>query len=248
MKFKDHFSAQSSDYAKFRPQYPRELYKTLAKLTAADGTVWDCGTGNGQAAVALTEFFPLVLATDPSENQLKNAVKHPQVRYSQAKAEASGLLTNSVDLITVAQALHWFDHSAFAKECARVARPGGLLAVWCYELAHCTPAVDAVVQKLYSELLGPYWEKERKLVEEGYRSIYFPFRELSLPAFHMEADWEFDQLYGYLGTWSALKTCRRKTGRDPLEEIRQELEDAWGNAKRERIQWPLAVRAWKISD
>jgi ubiquinone/menaquinone biosynthesis C-methylase UbiE len=240
--FKDLFSKQSGDYAKFRPRYPASLFDYLASLAPSRGLVWDCGTGNGQAAVELAKFFDRVIATDPSEKQIASAEKNPRVEYRVGPAEASGLEAGSVDLVTAAQAFHWFKQDAFFAEVKRVARPGGVLAFWCYELAKMTPEIDAVVWRLYNDILGPYWEKERKLVEEGYASARVPFKELKTPRFEMTARWSFEHLVGYLGTWSSLQTYRKKHDDDPLAALVPELKSAWGGVKEREARWQLAVR------
>lgn len=249
-QFKDLFSTQASDYARYRPHYPLALFRALAKLSPSLELAWDCGTGNGQAAVALASHFKKVIATDPSEKQLAEAVAHEKVEYRRAPAEASGLPAESVDLITVAQAFHWFRQEEFYAECARVAKPGCLLAVWCYELAEITPAVDDVVMILYRDILGPFWEKERRLVEEGYRNEKFPFEELSgsqVPVSSMGAEWNMADLIGYLGTWSALQKCRKEKGDDPRFSIIPSLQKAWGDQAVARpVTWPLSLRLFRV--
>ena len=240
--FKDLFSEQASDYAQFRPRYPVGLFHYLASLTQAHGRAWDCGTGNGQAAVMLADYFEQVVATDPSEKQLASAIRHQKVIYRQASIGNSGLEDKSVDLVTAAQAFHWFDREEFYKEVRRAAKPQGLLAVWCYGLAKISSELDAVVGYFYKNILGPYWEKERILVEEGYKNIPFPFRELKPPQFEMTAQWSLDQLVGYLGTWSALQTFVKKNGSNPLESLYPQLKKAWGNDSTHNIRWELAVR------
>ena len=239
---KDLFSTQAADYARFRPRYPRALFEYLSSLCTSHERAWDCGTGSGQAAVALTPFFDRVVATDPSSAQLERAELHPKVEYRQVSAESSELKSHCVDLVTVAQAFHWFDQPRFFKEVRRVLRPGGVLALWTYPLSQVTPAVDRVVLKLYAEILGPYWEPERSLVESGYSGIEFPFVDIASPAFTMEEHWSLDQLRGYLGTWSALQAYQRQKGSNPLSLIDAELASAWGGAGIKGIRWPLAVK------
>ncbi|MGZ3700866.1 MAG: class I SAM-dependent methyltransferase, partial [Bdellovibrionota bacterium] len=244
MTFRDYFSTQATDYARFRPRYPRALFQHLSEACANHDLAWDCGTGNGQAAVALAPFFKRVVATDPSENQLAEADRSmANVHYSRAQAEESCLEAASADLITVAQAFHWFDQPRFFREVERVSKPGGLLAVWCYELCNITPAVDAVVMELYRDILGPYWDKGRKLVEEGYRNEKFPFTEIEAPRATMGLSWNVADLIGYLGTWSALAKYRREKGSDPRELMIPRLQRAWGDLSKEKtVTWPLPVR------
>jgi SAM-dependent methyltransferase len=246
-EFKDLFSTQASDYARYRPRYPSGLFKQLAKACAGHELAWDCGTGNGQAAVALAPFFAKVVATDPSQKQLAEAAPAPKVEYRQAAAEESGLEPNSVDLITVAQAFHWFRQAEFFRECERVAKPGCLLAVWCYELAEITPEVDRVVMSLYRDVLGPYWEKERRLVEEGYRNEKFPFEEITAPRASMSAEWSLADLIGYLGTWSAFQKYHKEKGFDPRVSLMPNFQKAWGDQSVPKlVTWPLSLRLFRV--
>lgn len=247
MTFRDLFSAQAGDYARFRPRYPRALFQHLSEAAPGHELAWDCGTGNGQAAVALAPFFQKVIATDPSASQLAQATTQPKVEYRKARAEESGLEDASTDLITVAQAFHWFDQPRFFREVKRVSKPGGLLAVWCYELCTISPPVDAAVMELYREILGPYWDEGRRLVEEGYRNEKFPFEEITAPVATMGLSWNFADLVGYLGTWSALVKYRDAKGEDPRTLVMGELQKAWGDAGAEKtVTWPLSVRLFRV--
>jgi len=243
MRFKDHFSEYADRYSQYRPTYPDGLFDWLATLTTRHDRAWDCGTGNGQAAVALARHFAEVIATDPSEKQIAQGEAHPRVKYRVARAEESGVESQSVDLAVVAQALHWFDLTKFYGEVRRVVRPAGVLAVWCYDLAMVTPEIDVVIYRLYHDIVAAYWFPERRLVEERYASIPFPFAELKPPAFAMQADWNFDRLIGYLGTWWAVEQYRKKTGNDPVGALLPDLRAGWGDAATRRISWPLCVRA-----
>ncbi|PWU16783.1 MAG: SAM-dependent methyltransferase [Bdellovibrio sp.] len=246
MNFKDLFSTQSTDYAKFRPTYPEALFGFLASLSAEHRLAWDCGCGNGQASVQLAGHFDQVVATDPSEKQLAGAVAREKVKYETGTAEESSLADRTVDLITTAQAFHWFKQDRFFDEVRRVAKPSGVLAVWCYGLCRITPQVDAVVGYLYNDILDGYWEPERKLVEEGYRNVQFPFKPISPPLFEMRAEWNFEHTIGYLGTWSALQTFVKKNGSNPLEPLASDLYKAWGGAATLPVTWDLAVRAFRV--
>ncbi len=242
--FQDHFSGHAEGDARHRPGYPAALFTWLAQSAPARGWAWDCATGNGQAARGLAAHFSRVVATDGSRRQIAQARPHPRIRFGVALAEHAPLAEASMDLVTVAQALHWFQRPAFWNEARRVLRPGGVLAVWTYGLPAVCPAVDAVIRHLYGELLADFWPPERRLVEGGYRDIGFPFPELPAPAFRLAAHWTLAQLLGYLSTWSAVHRCRRATGDDPLAAIAGPLAQAWGPAGRRRgIRWPLVLRA-----
>ncbi len=242
--FHDHFSNVASRYAEFRPRYPAALFDWLATLVPQSAVVWDCASGNGQASVDLAERFACVVATDASAEQIASAKPHPKIEFRVAPAEQSGLADESVGLITVAQALHWFDRDRFYGEVRRVLKPGGVLAVWAYGVNRTDDAaIDSVIFNFYENVVGPYWAPERKLVEEGYRTIAFPFGEIVSPGFCMEAQWTLEELTGYFSTWSATNRFIKATGRNPLELLTIELRQVWGDAQRpRRIEWPLAVR------
>jgi|SRR6185312_16347161 len=248
--FKDYFSGHAADYSRYRPgAYPAALFKALAALAPDRGCVWDCGTGNGQAALGLAEFFDRVEATDASDKQIAAATPHPKIHYAVAPAEASGLPDQSVALITVAQALHWFDLPKFYAEARRVAKPQALLACSCY--MHCSvgPGVDAAMQRLYESILGDaYWPPERKHVERHYADLDFPFPEVELPRFQMEMQWPLEGYVGYLRSWSATQNYIKKNGRDPVQLVGDELLKAWGDPKVVRpVRWDISLRAGYIS-
>lgn len=247
MAFKDYFSTQSVDYARFRPDYPNELFAFISNESPNREIAWDCGTGNGQAAVALAESFRRVYATDPSSLQIESALSKQGVEYSVAPAEDSGLPDASVDCVTVAQAIHWFDFDAFYAEVRRVSRPGALLAAWGYGLNTVIPPVDQVFQRFYEDIVGSYWPPERKYIEEGYRNIDFPFAAVAAPDFVLEKRWNLFEFAGYLSTWSAVSRYRLERKTDPLDEIESELTAAWGDPEtRHSVQWPLHLLAGRV--
>jgi SAM-dependent methyltransferase len=245
--FKDHYSGHADRYGAFRPTYPAALFEHLASLAPAHDLAWDCATGNGQAASALTPWFHRVVATDASPQQVAQALSHDRIAYLVAPAERMPLPDASVDLVTVAQALHWFHLPAFYAEVRRVARPGGVLAAWCYTRPSVTPGIDAAIGRLYSGVLEPYWPPERREVEAGYETVWFPFYEEASPAFLMVHNWDLRHLLGYLGTWPAVPTYREQNGSDPLDLIRCDLEAAWGDPSLEReVVWPLKLRVGRV--
>jgi SAM-dependent methyltransferase len=245
--FKDHFSAASDLYAAYRPDYPAALFAWLATQCTARAAAWDCATGSGQAARGLAAHFRDVIATDASAEQIRHAAPHPAIDYRVATAEASGLPGHSVDLVSVAQAAHWFDLPRFYAEVGRVLRPGGLLALWGYGRMELPGELDTPFQRFYAETVGPWWPPERKLIDDAYRSLDFPFAEIAAPAFAIEVEWTLPRLIDYLSTWSAVKRYEAAQGTDPLPALLAELAPRWGEASAARaLQWPLFLRVGRM--
>lgn len=254
-KFKDLFSSNSKEYASSRPTYPRSLFEFLVGLVRYRNLAWDCATGNGQAAVFLSEHFEQVIASDASKEQIENAQPRDNIRYEVFPAEKTTLVDNSIDLITIAQALHWFDLDEFYKEVKRVLRKddnggdtngSGVIAAWAYGLHSISTEIDNITHLLYEDILGSYWPKERKIVENRYQDISFPFQEIDMPVFQIELDWTLSELIGYLYTWSSVQKFIEKNNSDPIKQINDDLAAAWGDKntwhKRRRVVWPIYIR------
>jgi SAM-dependent methyltransferase len=239
--FRDYFGGAARSYASYRPHYPAALFDWLCSVTVGRERAWDCGTGSGQAAVALADRFAEVVASDPSSAQLANAASAPGLSYVAMTAEQVALRAHCADLVTVAQALHWFDRPRFFAEVDRVLRPGGTLAVWSYGLLAVDPSVDRHVHHLYHDVLGPHWPSERSLVDSGYAGIALPYAELASPEIAMEAEWSLAEFGGYLSSWSAVGRYRARVGTDPLPAFLHDVADAWGTTTH-RVRWPLIVR------
>lgn len=247
MQFKDRFSSHAAEYAQYRPHYPAELFEYLAAAAPDRACAWDCATGNGQAATALANLFECVIAIDASEKQIANVERNDRISYRVATAEESGLEPGSMSLVTIAQALHWLRIEAFYHEVKRVLKPGGALAIWCYNLFEISPTIDALMTRFYREIVGPYWDPERRLVESGYRTLPFPFAELETPKFQMQANWSLNHLLGYLRTWSATKKFIEANGFDPVTSLAHELIKLWNDpATMRKINWPLNVRVGTV--
>lgn len=239
--FKDHFSSGASGYERHRPGYPDELFAFLAAAAPGRRLAVDVATGNGQAAAGLARFFEEVLATEPSAAQLACAIPRPGVFYRRERAECIGLRDGSCDLLTAAQAAHWFDWDRFPGEVLRVLVPGGVVALWTYELFSVEPPIDALVTDFYRNVTGPYWPLERRHVEERYASLPFPFEEFTAPAFSHALHWTAGEAIAYLGTWSAVRRRRELGGTDPIALVAPLLEAAWGSGAR-RVTWPIHLR------
>jgi len=245
-QFKDHFSAQSGTYAEFRPVYPAGLFRFLSSLCSGHEFCWDVATGNGQAAATLAEFFSHVYATDASANQIAEAKPHPRISYYVEGAEKTALKDQSCDLITVAQAIHWFRHDAFYTEVRRVLKPGGILAIWGYGLHTVSPEVDHIVEDFYSRIVGPYWPPERRYIEQKYAGLPFPFAEITAPAFEISAQYSLSQLMGYLQSWSATQRYIKENGNNPLNEIQSALKPAWGAQQVRTLRWPIYTKIARV--
>lgn len=242
VSFKDHFSSQAAIYADARPGYPGELFECLASHCTDHALAWDAGCGNGQASVALAGHFASVFASDPSAAQIASALPHARVDYAVEPAEHCRLADASVDLVTVAQAYHWFDHAQFCRQAQRVLVPGGVIALWTYAESRVDAAVDAVFAELHEELLAGDWPAGREHVINRYRDLPFPFTALPVPDFTMARSWTLAQYQAYLRSWSASERHRARTGVDPVKLLAAQMETAWGDPQAARdIRWPLSV-------
>jgi SAM-dependent methyltransferase len=246
MKKKDYFSDQSKAYAAFRPTYPEDLYQFIFKHLTNRSCAWDCATGNGQVATYLSRFFDVVYATDISRQQLKHAVPGKNIYYSLAAAEDPGFEKNKFDLIAVAQAMHWFDLPSFYKEVDRLTRPGGLLAVWGYALLSIDARIDELFLDFYHNTVGPFWDEARKLVENHYRDMAFPFDQIPCPDFQMSFLWTPDQFKGYLSSWSATQKYIQVRGVDPLQDFNKELIKFWKPGESKQVTFPLFMKLGRI--
>lgn len=248
MTFKDHFSQRATLYAACRPHYPESLFRYLASVTGARELAIDCGTGNGQAAVGLAEHFTRVVGIDPSSAQIDKAAARANIEYRTALAERTGAESHSADLVGAAQALHWFNPPAFFAEATRLLKSDGAVAVWGYG----DPVLDT--QRLHDLLhtfnrikLETYWFPERQLLLDGYRTIDFPFVELTPPTFELRASWTLAELLGYLRTWSSAARYAEQHGVDPVSELEPSLASEWGDPVTPRqVRWPLHVRVGKL--
>lgn len=244
---KDNFSKHSRQYSTFRPTYPDEAIAFILDQVPTKTSVWDCGTGNGQLAGKLSPFFQNVCATDISDNQIANAVKRDNIIYEVVSAENVSFSENTFDLITVAQAIHWFDFDKFYDKVRLTLKSAGIIAVIGYNLMTIDEACDKIVWYLYSDILGDkYWDKERKYLDEQYKTIPFPFHEIQAPAFAQKVKWDLDELTGYLNTWSAVQHYIKANGTNPVDKIRLLFEKVWGKEKQKEVTFPTLLRIGKL--
>lgn len=247
-RFSDHFSNDSAEYRRARPRYPMALFEYVVSLAPGRSLAWDCATGNGQAALSVAEHFDHVVATDASQEQLSHAAPHPKVEYRNALAHDSGLETDSVDLLTIAAALHWFAKDDFFAEVRRVLKPGGVIAAWSYGARiEVDPKVDEAILRFGAEVLGPYWPPEFQYNVSGYRTLPFPFEELEPPSVDVSVDWTLEDLISNVRTWSGYSGFTKQNGREPLEELEARLRPAWGEHPTRTVRWPLHFKIGRVT-
>lgn len=243
------FSEVAEGHARFRPFYPDSLLDYLASVSPHRQLAWDCGCGSGRAALGLAERFVSVIGTDLSEAQIALAPPSRNIRYVVAAAHDSGIASSTVDVVTVAQALHWFDLDLFYAEVRRVLVPSGVLAVWSYGApSDADDEITALLEEFRVHTVGPYRLDERRHVDNAYAELPFPFNELSAPAVTLEISWSLPQLLGYLRSWTASEVYRQLHHHDPVLLLAERLVHLWGDPYRQRlISWPLTLRIGRVS-
>lgn len=243
---KDNFSTRSDNYAKFRPTYPSELFEFINSKLECRKNAWDCGTRNGQVAVELAKSFECVFATDINQSQIDNAYKVNNIHYSVQPAEKTNFESGIFDLIMVAQAIHWFDINKFYTEVQRTAIGKSWICVVGYGKLAVSKEVDNIIDDLYYNILGLYWDKERTYIDEKYKTIPFPFAEIKVPDFSIRLSWSFDQLIGYLNTWSATKHFIRERNFNPIDSLQKKIEKIWDDGLNRLINFPLLFRMGQV--
>ena len=241
----DRFSAQAADYARYRINYPAALYDWLLPQVESRERAWDCATGNGQVAAVLAETFVRVNATDLSESQLAQAAPRANITYQPARAEHTPFPGQRFDLITVAQAVHWFEHAAYHAEVRRVARPGAVLAEWGYGLIQIDAEIDPLIRHFYRETMGPYWDENRWHIDDEYARIPFPFADVRRARFAVRRQWSAAWFLGYLRTWSSVAKYQQERGTDAVALLADELTQRWGAGERE-VVFPVFARAGRV--
>lgn len=252
MTYEDHFSGHAHAYARHRPRYPDELFAWLASVSPTRGLAWDAGTGSGQVAVALAEYFEQVVATDASSDQLAHAEPHERVEYRNETAGRSSLPPASAGLITAGAAAHWFELDGFYREVRRVGTRGTVIALFSYgprDFADaCTLLLgDPIVHRFQENVLAGYWPERIEYVHDRYATLPFPFDGIAAPPFAMTAGWNLPELLAFLDTWSASQRYFEQRGTRATDEIAPELARAWGDpAQRRHLECPLFLRVGRV--
>lgn len=247
MDFKDYFSTQAKEYSKYRPKYPAELFEYLSSQANSHDTAWDCATGSGQAAIGLEPYFKKIIATDASASQIEHAELHSKIKYKVASAENSGLETHSVDLITVATAIHWINTDKFYPEVRRILKPGGVIAVWVYGSSTVEPEIDKVFARFLNDIIGSYRPAEIKKAINFEELIDFPFTTIKSPNFKIKLEWNLREYLSFLYTWSSCQNYIKETGKNPIELVFESFKKAWGDENTKRtITWKLKIKAGRI--
>lgn len=239
---KDNFSSQADIYAKYRPQYPDALFEYIISFVKEKKLAWDCGTGNGQTAKELSKYFNTVFATDISSRQIEHAEKRPNIHYSVEPAENTSIENNTIDLITVSQALHWFNFEKFYAEVKRVSKPTAVIAAWTYSLLQIDRETDKLIQDYHFKTLEKYWDKERKYVDDGYTTIPFTFKKIDTPEFFIEINWNTEDLEGYFNTWSALQKFIKANNYNPVPALMKEISLNWPDSEYRKIIFPIHLK------
>ncbi|MEQ8338913.1 MAG: class I SAM-dependent methyltransferase [Cyclobacteriaceae bacterium] len=239
---KDHFSTEAEKYAQFRPGYPSKFFDYINEITPHKEIAWDCGTGNGQVAFQLARTFDKVFATDISQSQIDQAIAADNIHYSVQPAEKSSFPDYFFDLIVAAQAIHWFNFDKFYAEVRRTVKNDAILCVVGYGRVSISDEIDQLIDIFYQNIIGLYWDKERKYIDEYYQTIPFPFQELSAPDLSIEVEWKFEHFMGYLNTWSAVKKFISKNNYNPVTELQSALNDHWAENTVKKVSFPLLLR------
>lgn len=245
---KDKFSSQASTYKKYRPTYPQEVYDELLDCLTERNQCWDCGTGNGQVAIQLAKYFKQVYATDISQKQLDNAELADNIIYKVERAENTHFDDDQFDLITVAQAIHWFDHKAFNKEVKRVLKNNGILAVWGYGLLRINSTIDPIVDDFYHNTIGAFWNDERKHIDDHYQSIQLDGKIIPSQKNRFITNyWTLNQMEGYLNSWSSVQNYKNENdGKNPVNLVIQKLENHWKRNEKIEVNSPVFMHIRKI--
>jgi len=245
---KDLFSKQSDLYARYRPTYPKELFEYILSFVKEKNTAWDCATGNGQAAVVLADQFKKVIATDISAAQIDKAIRKENIAYSVCAAESTPFEENTFDLVTVAQAYHWIKWDEFRNEVVRVGKNDAVIAVWMY-YNHTTgdKRIDNAVRDFYQNVTRPYWDYERKYVEEKYAAVEFDYDLLPAKTFDSVLQWKREDLIGYIGSWSAIQKFIKVNGHSPISIIEEEIKKLWPEGEMKKVVFPIYLKLGRVS-
>ncbi len=228
------FSDKAKLYESSRPVYPQEIYAYLASLCSATGLAWDSACGNGQAAIGLVKEFERVYATDISNEQIENAKLHPKISYEVSPSEKVKLENESCDLVCVTQALHWFNYDLFWPEVQRVLKPEGVFSAFGYNWPSVNTEIDAAIERLVYQTIAPFWAPQNKLLWNHYRDLTIPFEKIESPSFAMRVNWNLDEYFNFLHTFSATRRCMEAMGNKFFQTAYEAVDVLWGNAEQRK--------------
>lgn len=236
-------------YADYRPQYPESLFEYLQTLTSKNSKVLECGAGSGQATIGLSSHFNYIISTEPSFELLLKAKPLSHVYYIQSSAEQLPIHSTSINLVCIAQAIHWFRLHDFYSEVKRVLKPGGVITAWCYNQSEIEPAIDKVINKIYVKITSSQnLSRERQYLYEHYQTLLFPFDRIPSPSFSITMSWNLMQLLGYISTWPSILEYQKRFNIDLISEIKDELIFLWGDSSTEKlITWPIYLLVGRMT-
>jgi ubiquinone/menaquinone biosynthesis C-methylase UbiE len=244
---KDLFSKQSDLYARYRPTYPKDLYEYILSFVKEKNIAWDCATGNGQAAVVLADHFKKVIATDISAAQIDKAIKKDNIEYSVCSAESTLFEENTFDLVTVAQAYHWIKWAEFRKEATRVCKPKAIIAIWTYNRNKIgDKKIDDAIFSFYENVTKPFWDYERKYVEELYETVEFDYELLPVKDFETTLNWQREDMIGYISSWSAIQKYIKVNGHSPIPVIEEEINKLWPKGEVKKVSFPIYLKLGRV--
>lgn len=241
------FSKQAAYYARYRPVYPKQLYDFIFRHLDRKGVAWDCGTGSGQVAAYLSDYFQKVYASDISTEQMAYAEEKENIKYHNVPAEDTGFPDNIFDLITVGQAIHWFHFNRFYEEVDRTTTDNALLAVFGYKKVRINPEVDPIIHQFYEDIFSEYFNEVRRHINSEYQTIPFPFEEIPSPSFTIRLEWTISELTGFFSSWSTVQKTKTEEGYNPAKEVLKEIEGKLPANSSFEVAFPVFLRLGKVS-
>ncbi len=186
------FTGKADFYDKYRPSYPDSLIDWLYEKTNAD-TVADIGAGTGKFTACLLKKPWKITAVEPNPDMSEKLGRLKGITVINASAENTSIEQGSIALVTAAQAFHWFDEELFKKECKRILKPGGKLAVIYNERNYTGCEISKLRDEICQKYCGAFHSGHvgKRSSEEGDRFLkneYFSETELFTAENNIEMD------------------------------------------------------------